>query len=56
MTYQLMLLILTHAESRLRGNWPADVKAESVDAAERIHLRMQREGLTRKQLEELAKP
>jgi hypothetical protein len=55
MTYRMLLLSLTQAERRLRGNWPAEVKARSADTVERIELRLKREGLTREQLEELAK-
>jgi hypothetical protein len=55
MTYRLLLLSLTQAESRLRGNWPSEVKEQSADTIERIELRLKREGLTREQLEELAK-
>jgi hypothetical protein len=55
MTYQLLLLSLTQAESRLRGNWPAEVKVQSAETIERIELRLRREGLTRERLEELAK-
>jgi hypothetical protein len=54
MTYQLLLLSLTQAESRLRGNWPAEVKAQAADTVERIELRLKREAITREQLEELA--